>query len=143
MSDRLICRDGYSLTIEETNDIDTLYTMFENMTGRIESAAEFLLQLRFILPAHEGKDFAVVSYYDSFVSPSNLDGYSVLTLLPFPSEKVLNDDLRAYYRDTEDEMLARALLVTAKNSPSSTHLDNLHHETDALLKTRIKHLRML
>jgi hypothetical protein len=143
MSDRLIRRDGYSLTIEETNDINILYTMFENMTGRIESAAEFLLQLRFILPGHEGKDFAVVSYYDSFVSPSNLDGYGVLSMLPFPSEKVLNDDLRAYYRDSEDEMLARVLIVTAKNSPSSTHLDNLHQEIEMLLKTRIKHLRML
>jgi len=143
MSDRLIRRDGYSLTIEETNNIDVLYTMFENMAGRIESAAEFLLQLRFILPAHEGKDFAVVSYYDSFISPSNLEGYSMLSLLPFPNEKVLNDDLRTFYQESEDEMLARALLVTARNSVSSTHLENLHQETESLLKTRVKHLRML
>lgn len=143
MSDRLVRRINYVLTIEETNSPAVLLQMFESIAVHVDSNEQILADLKQALPELAGLDFIVISYYNSFVSPSNLEGYGLLGLQPFPAAEHFTDALRDLYKQVADEELCRVLLIATRDDASSDKQERLKAEAENIVNTRINHLRLL
>ena len=143
MSDRLVKRSNYTLTIEETNLPAVLFQMFESIAVHVDSNEQILADLKHALPELAGLDFVVISYYNSFVSPSNLEGYGLIGLQPFPVIEEFTDQLRQLYKQADDEELCRVLLIATRNDVTSDKQERLKIEADNIVNTRINHLRLL
>lgn len=143
MSDRIIKRINYVLTVEETNLPSVLLQMFESIAVHVDSNEQILADLKQALPELAGLDFVVLSYYNSFVSPSNLEGYGLIGLQPFPIAEHFTDALRQVYKQVEDEELCKVLLIATRNDSANDKQERLKVEAENIVNTRINHLRLL
>jgi hypothetical protein len=143
MSDRLIKRDNYLITLEETNKPSDLYQMFESVAPFIKLGKSHLQDLADALPSLTGLDFISMTYYQFFISPSNLVGYTLIGLQGFPDPDMLDEELIELYKQLDDSELSRTLIQASHDDESNWKLNNMTHEADLIIKARIAALRSL
>ena len=144
MTDRVIQKHGYDIIVEETNATSMLYAMIENVSTHIESGDSFLETLKEALPSLTGYDFVTLTYYKTYVSPSNLAGYVLIRLHPVPPSTASNlDELKNVFIQADDEELGQTLIITMLASSDTELFEQIKEEAENIIATRVQQLRAL
>ena len=139
-SDNLIKGAGYVVVVEEVTSTATLYDMFVQMSYLINGSEELVRQLDEVLPHLTGLQFIALHYYKDFVSPSNFEGYAIVTLTEVPERP--NEIVAELCAQATDDELGRVFLLAAP-SGSTDAAPALLKEADRIIKSRVKLLRNL
>jgi len=140
VSDQLIHKGDHVLVLEETNNIADLSIILRSFADMSEDPDT---DWQSALPNLVGLDFVAVTLYTSFVSPSNLDGYSLVGLQPIPRHPELQRINAPIYLTLQDEELGHILLLATRNDNYMEKEKSLKETSDTFIHSRVRQLRNL
>jgi hypothetical protein len=127
--------------MEEVISTTVLHDMFAQMSSLISGADEIMKELDEEMPNLAGLQFVVLHYYKGFVSPSNFQGYALLTLTMVPEK--INDIIVELLRQADDEELGKIVLLAARDDVLGDKTKILKGESNRIIQARVKTLRGL
>lgn len=141
MADRIVKRGNIVLTLEETNNLQLLKMMVENISKHSNNDISIIHDFEQSYPYLSGWEFTVISCYREYVSSSCILGFGLICLRPFPNESDQDYLDKIMYADDSD--LAKVLLIAVKEPDVNETTRHLNDEVTLLMENRVTHLRQL